>query len=139
MSEPEIARRCSHCGVSLRQRAMFCPQCGQKTGDTDVTETQLLDPEVRDTQILEPQIRDTQIIHPQLDDNPSSSRENPSPTASALTGVADNVRDRVGKIRHVSSVMLDQAGYDPSLRFLLVAAVLFVIFIVVLILSKVIG
>ena len=35
--------------------------------------------------------------------------------------------------------MIDQAAYDPSLRFLLVAAVLFVVFLVVLILSKVIG
>ena len=108
MSEPEIARRCSACGISLRQRAMFCPQCGEK-------------------------ITDDQI------------RENPTPTSSpasqpsALTGVAENVRDRVEKIRHVSSVVIDQAAYDPSLRFLLVAAVLFVLFLVLLILSKLIG
>ena len=30
MSEPEIARRCSHCGVTLRESALFCPQCGQE-------------------------------------------------------------------------------------------------------------
>jgi hypothetical protein len=35
--------------------------------------------------------------------------------------------------------MIDQAAYDPSLRFILVAGVLFVIFLVLLILSKVIG
>ena len=34
--------------------------------------------------------------------------------------------------------MIDQAAYDPSLRFLLVAAALFVIFLIVLLLSKVI-
>ena len=28
MSEPEIARRCTACGVTVRERAMFCPQCG---------------------------------------------------------------------------------------------------------------
>jgi hypothetical protein len=49
------------------------------------------------------------------------------------------VRDRVEKIRHVSSVMIDQAAYDPSLRFLLVAAAVFVLFLLLLILSKVIG
>ena len=49
------------------------------------------------------------------------------------------MRERVEKIRHVSSVVIDQAAYDPSLRFLLVAAVLFVVFLVLLILSKVIG
>jgi hypothetical protein len=53
--------------------------------------------------------------------------------------VADNVRDRVEKIRHVSSVVIDQAAYDPSLRFILVAAVLFVLFLFLLILSKVLG
>ncbi len=127
MSEPEIARRCSHCGVTLRQRALFCPQCGHKTGETDVRETQLNDPQTAETQILEPPLRDVR------------SHEDPSLTTTALTGVADNMRDRVEKIKHVSSVVIDQASYDPSLRFLLVAAVLFVIFLLVVILSKVIG
>ena len=58
---------------------------------------------------------------------------------SEKTGVAENVRERVEKIKHVSSVVIDQAAYDPSLRFLLVAAVLFVLFLILLILSKVIG
>ena len=51
----------------------------------------------------------------------------------------DGVRGRVEKLRKVSSVVIDQAAYDPSLRFLLVAAVLFLLFLVLLILSKVIG
>ena len=117
MSEPEIARRCSNCGVSLRQHATFCPQCGHKSGE----------PDTRETQILEPPNRE---IH---------AHEDPSLTTSALTGVAGNVRGRVEKIKHVSSVMIDQAGYDPSLRFLLIAAVLFVIFLLVLLLSKIIA
>lgn len=65
--------------------------------------------------------------------------ENTTPAPSAKPGVAENVRERVEKIKHVSSVMIDQAAYDPSLRFLLVAAVLFVLFLILLILSKVIG
>ena len=101
MSEPEIARRCPACGVSLRQHALYCPQCGEEIGD--------------------------------------KIREDPPPTVPGKTGVAENVRERVEKIRHVSSVMIDQAAYDPSLRFLLVAAVLFVLFLILLILSKVIG
>jgi hypothetical protein len=63
----------------------------------------------------------------------------PEKTGVEKIGVAENVRERVEKIKHVSSVMIDQAAYDPSLRFLLVAAVLFVLFLVLLILSKVIG
>jgi len=50
--------------------------------------------------------------------------------------IEDNVK-RVEKIHHVSSVMLEEAHYDPSLRFVLVALGLFVLFVVLLILSKV--
>lgn len=102
MSEPEIARRCTACGVSVRHSALYCPQCGKQIG---------------------------------VDPIP----ENSSPPAPAKTGVAENVRERVENIKHVSSVLIDQAAYDPSLRFLLVAAVLFVLFLVLLVLSKVIG
>lgn len=100
ITEPEIARRCPHCGISLRQNALYCPQCGEKIGDQPL--------------------------------------EDP-PAVPAKTGVAENVRERVEKIRHVSSVVIDQAAYDPSLRFLLVVVVLFVLFLILLILSKVIG
>ena len=84
MSEPEIARRCVSCGLAVRPRAMFCPQCGNP--------------------IEEP-------------------------------AAQESVRSRVETLR----VVIDQAAYDPSLRFILVGAVLFVIFLVLLILSKVIG
>jgi hypothetical protein len=109
MSEPEIARRCVHCGITLRQTALFCPQCGQEIGAAKTV-----------------------------------SEDPPAPVSHAVqhpnvTGVASNVRERVEKIRHVSSVMIDQAAYDPSLRFILVAAVVFVLFLLLLIASKVIG
>lgn len=52
--------------------------------------------------------------------------------------LADNVK-RVEKIRHVSSAVLEEATYDPSLRFVLVALALFVVFLVLLLLSKVMG
>ena len=51
---------------------------------------------------------------------------------------ADNVK-RVEKIRHVSTVVLEEASYDPSLRFVLVALGLFLVFLVLLLLSKVMG
>jgi hypothetical protein len=105
---------------------MFCPQCGHKTGDTVATAAPGAT-DVRETQILEPPSREIQ------------PHEDPSLTTSALTGVADNVRGRVEKIKHVSSVMIDQAAYDPSLRFILVAVVIFVVFLLVVLLSKVIG
>jgi predicted RNA-binding Zn-ribbon protein involved in translation (DUF1610 family) len=118
MSEPEIARRCSQCGVSLRQSALFCPQCGQPIGADKTTEANIAETTIRE-------------------DPPPSLAPASQPAGSA--GVAGNVRERVEKIRHVSSVVIDQAAYDPSLRFILVAAVVFVLFLVLLILSKVIG
>jgi uncharacterized Zn finger protein (UPF0148 family) len=127
MSEPEIARRCPHCGVSLRQRAVYCPQCGELIGEPEAAEVSPSAP--------------TQALHPAQPTSQTAPTQvyNPTPHASAKAGVAENVRERVEKIKHVSSVMIDQAAYDPSLRFLLVAAVLFVLFIVLLIFSKVIG
>jgi predicted RNA-binding Zn-ribbon protein involved in translation (DUF1610 family) len=50
--------------------------------------------------------------------------------------VEDNVIHRVQKFREISSVVIDEAGYDPSLRFVLVAAALFVLFLVIVVLNK---
>lgn len=94
MPEPEIARRCTACGVTVRQHAMFCPQCGNQI--------------------------------------PQAATPVPPPHQ-------DGVKGRVERIVKVSSVVIDQAAYDPSLRFLLVAAAFFILFLVLLILSKVIG
>ncbi|HMH42152.1 MAG TPA: hypothetical protein VK557_01600 [Pyrinomonadaceae bacterium] len=54
----------------------------------------------------------------------------------ARGAIEDNVK-RVEKIHHVSSVMLEEAHYDPSLRFVLVALGLFLVFVLLLVLSKV--
>lgn len=112
MSEPEIARRCTACGLSVRKAAMFCPQCGN--------------PITSHEQAGHPQTAPTQAL-------------NSPPDHATHTGVAETVRERVEKIKHVSHVVIDQAAYDPSLRFLLVAAVLFVLFLILVILSKVLG
>lgn len=111
MSEPEIARRCTTCGASVRQRAMFCPQCGNPIPPAPAPAT-----------TATPLIPETIV------------EDTPKPKVHE-----EGVRARVEKLRKVSSVMIDQAAYDPSLRFLLVAAVLFLVFLVLLILSKVIG
>jgi len=112
MSEPEIARRCSACGLSVRQRAMFCPQCGNPINGQPATATTVT--------------------------TPAETIVDTAPT-QVLPAEPDGVRARVEKFRKVSSVMIDQAAYDPSLRFLLVAAALILLFLVLLILSKVIG
>jgi hypothetical protein len=53
--------------------------------------------------------------------------------------VEGDMKHRVQKVRQISSVVLDEAGYDPSLRFVLVAAALFILFLLVLVLNKMIG
>ena len=108
MSEPEIARRCTACGAAVRQRAVFCPQCGNSIPEHAATTTMTIPETV-------------------LDNTPAPAVHD------------EGVRGRVEKIRKVSSVVIDQAAYDPSLRFLLVAAVMFLLFLILLILSKVVG
>ena len=54
-------------------------------------------------------------------------------------GVIEEPAKRVEKIRHVSNVVIEEASYDPSLRFVLVALGLFVVFVILLVLSKVMG
>ncbi len=115
MSEPEIARRCVSCGVSVRQHAMFCPQCGKVIPEAPVI--------TATTTTTTP--ADTIVDHAPLPPPPARHQ--------------DGVKGRVEKLRHVSSVVIDQAAYDPSLRFLLVAAAMFLLFLVLLIMSKVIG
>ena len=112
MSEPEIARRCTACGVTVRDRAMFCPQCGNPVPQGPVTVTTATETIVEPASVVPP----------------------PQPVRHQ-----DGVKARVEKLRHVSSVVIDQAAYDPSIRFLLVAAAFFILFLVLLILSKVIG
>jgi hypothetical protein len=53
--------------------------------------------------------------------------------------VEGDVLHRVQKVREVSSVVLDEAGNDPGLRFVLVAAIVFMLFLVIVLLNKLIA
>jgi len=136
MSEPEIeiARRCTFCGVSLRQHALFCPQCGNPIKQHSTPTNVSLSDTIIDTAPAETVQTDLAATQP-------LSATVPTPTPKpVLTATTDHsVRGRVQQIRKVSSVVIDQAAYDPSLRFLLVAAAFFILFLVLLIMSKVIG
>jgi predicted nucleic acid-binding Zn-ribbon protein len=54
-------------------------------------------------------------------------------------GVIEEPAKRVEKIRQASTVVIEEASYDPSLRFVIVALGLFIVFIILLVLSKVMG
>ncbi len=53
--------------------------------------------------------------------------------------VEGDVIHRVQKVREISSIVLDEAGYDPGLRFVLVAVVVFLLFLVIVLLNKLIA
>ena len=137
MSDPEIARRCTACGVTVRQRAMFCPQCGNPIQQLSNPTSISLSDTIIDNAPAEaagPDLAATQPLSAVLPPTPEKA-----PTQVLPKSTDHSVRGRVEHIRRVSSVVIDQAAYDPSLRFLLVAAAFFILFLVLLILSKVIG
>ena len=122
---------------------MFCPECGKALS--------------KPSREAEPQIvadaPASEIANPTADHAAAKSQTEPMAKAGTYEkarvgfhrastatreALADNVK-RVEKIRHVSSAMIEEATYDPSLRFVLVALVVFVVFVLLLLLSKVMG
>ena len=118
MPEPEILRRCAVCGAASRPGALFCPQCGNAATRTSGASGAAPAPERQDASSEQP-----------LDPGLQTRKRNPG---------EGGVRPQVEKLRKASSIVLDEATYDPSVRFVLVAAVLFVLFLVILLLSKMI-
>ena len=155
MPDPEIAHRCSVCGATVRHRALFCPQCGHGVANQDAaveTDSERAPSSGGVNQSSEPEpverVGPDQSMTQPLVGEVSGAPDSPSgrtrttmhrATTAAKAGFEDNVLAPVEKLRKVSSIVIDQAGYDPSLRFLLVAAGLFLVFILLLVLSKVIG
>jgi hypothetical protein len=90
-----------------------------------------------------PRVAETQpLITQRIQREPTVSEADaitPHPRDAVRPGSEHNLMDRVDRIRKVSSVVIDQAAYDPSLRFLLVAALLFILFVVLMVLSRVVG
>jgi len=144
MSEPEIARRCPSCGASIRDRALFCPQCGNAVPPRDFSQTQPL--------VAPP--ADEKIPQKAAPVNTPANETARTPLGQAARGavgariqrattlardVEGDVIHRARQVREISSVVLDEAGDDPSLRFVLVAAVLFLMFLVIVVLNKLIS
>ena len=162
MSEPEIDRRCNLCGAAVRARAAFCPQCGQpvlrqsRSADTqiDLGEAPIMNneaPVIRNEASAINNNDTVPLIREPIPDlaktqpltafpKPSARAPEQKPHAQTVAPVSDSsVKGRVDKIRKASSIVIDQAAYDPSLRFILVAAAFFLLFLFLLIMSKVLG
>ena len=69
---------------------------------------------------------------------PQCGNEIPVNPIQTPTQNPDEEISGVEKLRQISTTVIDEAAYDPSLRFVLVAAVLFILFIVILIVSELI-
>ena len=169
MSEPEIARRCPSCGASIRDRALFCPQCGNAVPPRDFSQTQpLVTPPEEENIPQKPAAASDRRVEPRNvrsnDTDALPSKDSPkeahqgsqkaAPVGQAARGavgariqrattlardVEGDVIHRARQVREISSIVLDEAGDDPSLRFVLVAAVLFLLFLVIVVLNKLIS
>ena len=156
MSEPQIAHRCPSCGASIRTRTLFCPHCGETLPESKRDSAKTLSdymPDKKDRKTRKsPGIPDVSKNNDSgmegfssapsvtsADNGRPTSRENANTIRMPAGDVMEEDRYQgVERLRHISSFVLDEAAYDPSLRFVLVAAVLFVVFLVLLVISEVI-
>lgn len=157
MIEPEIARRCPSCGASIREVALFCPQCGnaQPSPKSEPTQVETAAPIPATTSKDTASLNDAEVAaQKSMADTVAIERPEvapksaPSPGARGPVGtklqrattiardVEGNVFNRVQKVRQISNVVWDEAGDDPGLRFVLVAAIVFVLFLVIILLNK---
>jgi hypothetical protein len=60
-------------------------------------------------------------------------------TAAARDVVEEKLSPRVEKLRHASNIMLEEAAYDPSLRFVLVAVAFILLSLLLLLLNYLLG
>ena len=152
MSSPEISQRCPSCGVSIRdygEGILFCPECGKPlassatnaetvaTPGADAHDEAAADPVEQHVNVSESAaLPETQTKNAEPR---SRTRETLHRASGAARGAIESNVKRAEKIHHVSSVVLEEATYDPSLRFVLVALGLFLLFVILLVLSKVMG
>jgi predicted RNA-binding Zn-ribbon protein involved in translation (DUF1610 family) len=163
--QPEISTRCSSCGAAVRDPAMFCPECGKPMASASNQSRPRATAETSPPAASEPVVAqatqtknepvdlagpttavDTAAIKTDKPAEPSAphgarerAREGLHRASSVARGAFEDNVKRVEKIHHVSTAMIEEAHYDSSLRFVLVALGLFVIFILLLVLSKVMG
>jgi zinc ribbon protein len=146
----EISHRCPSCGASVREReALFCPECGKALKDTSPASTisppheVVVNAPATGAESEKPRISAPPQGEPNASSHPhriaDRTRETLHRASAAARGVIEEPVKRVEKLRHASTHVIEEASYDPSLRFVLVAVGLFVVFLILLVLSKLMG
>ena len=158
---------CPQCGKAVPQSKTVSEPAGasERTSEIPASETATMNLSAAPTADLVtdhdfPDMGKTLPLEPRMHDEPSHVASSTSALASAKTEMlprmqavprnaigraraagetlGGNVKQSVGKLRDISTVVAEEASYDPSFRFLIVAAVLFILFLVIVIISEVI-
>lgn len=147
---PEISHRCSSCGASIREvDALFCPECGKPLAQNE-TKSQPQESDnakVAEAAAEKPSTEPDVVTPPPTDTGAAQhqhrigdkTRERLHRASEVARGVIEEPVKQVEKIRHASTHVIEEASYDPSLRFVLVALGLFIVFVILLVLSKLMG
>lgn len=78
--------------------------------------------------------------HRVLDERARMKRRRVASVArDARDAVEERLGPRVEKLRQASNIVFDEASYDPSLRFVLIAIFIFIVFVVILLASNALG
>jgi predicted RNA-binding Zn-ribbon protein involved in translation (DUF1610 family) len=148
-SSNRLTRRCPSCGSDLRTNVRFCPRCGNKILPASDSKEVGHKDKIENRSVTKLSTNPTVEVKPKVPIVPKVE----VPSASSSDGRKEVVEKRVAtdkeldekglrpkveKIRQVSNVVLDEAAIDPSLRFLLIASLIFIVFIVLLLLHKLI-
>lgn len=144
------------CGASVRRKSRFCPHCGKSlTSKLAATEkkpqkaTRHFGAEKPKRAQVEPSEAGLGLSRLEETSAPLSVFEAPlekpeehppkfvaRSVAMAIEAVEEKIAPSVEKVKKASHVVIDEAAEDPNLRFLLIALVLFVVFLFMLLLNR---
>ncbi len=156
MSDAQISRRCPKCGASIRRIGSFCPQCGSRVAVAHAAEDAGSPKAERKAETENPVEhrkgstsadsnvdRPVEVAKPKRGTGPVSSSPGPNGLPESKKQIVPQPARRdpgssfqSEHIRRRSQIVTSGESVDSSIRFLVVAIVLFLGFLVLLIISQ---